>query len=60
VAVQGSGIKLGEDEDFIYPGVDAVGDGDINQAIFTTQGDCWLGAVFGQGVKPFTLPSAED
>lgn len=35
MAVEGSGVKLAEEEDLVVAGVEAVADGDIDESIFT-------------------------
>ena len=40
--------------------VDAIADGNIDQAIFGAEGDGWLGAKFGKRVKPLPGPSAQN
>jgi hypothetical protein len=40
--------------------VDTVADGDIDQAVFTSDGDCWFGAITSEWVQTGTAPAAHD
>jgi hypothetical protein len=44
MAVEGMGVELGQHIDPVNAGVDAVADGNIDQAIFSGDGYGWFGA----------------
>src|SRR5581483_5738457 len=58
--MQGNGIELGQDRNAIDPRVDAVADGNINQAVFSPDGHGGLGTHPRQRVKPRAAPAAHD
>lgn len=60
VAMQGSGVKLGEQVDTLEPGVDAVGDRDIDETVLRGERDGWLGPLFGQGKQACSLASTHN
>ena len=60
VPVQRGGVELGEQVDAPQAGVDAVGDGDIDQAILAGQRHRRLGALLGQREQARALPAAHD
>lgn len=51
VAVEGCRVELREDIDLADVAVDAVADGDVDQAVVGTEGDRRLGALLGEGVE---------
>ncbi len=53
VAVERERLVLGEDVDVAQVGVDAVGEGDVDDAVLAGEGDGRLGAIAGQGEEPF-------
>jgi hypothetical protein len=53
-------IELGEDSDSENIGVDAVTNGDINQAILPGNRDSGLGTQHGQRVKALTLTASQN
>src|ERR1700693_275879 len=59
VAVEAECFVLGEYEDAAQIGVDAVGKGDVDDAVEAAQGDRRLGAVTRQRPQAFTLASGE-
>ena len=60
VAVEGSGVELGEAVHLVDVGVDAVGHGDVDEAVVRAKGDRGLSASLGQGVKASARTTAED
>eukprot|EP00983_Pelagomonas_calceolata_P019571 616280-Pelagomonas_calceolata.AAC.3 len=60
VAVQGCGVELGEAVHLVDVGVEAVADGNVDQAVVCAQGHGWLGTLFGQGVQPGTRSTSQD
>ena len=54
------GVELGQKINATQAGIDAVGNGDIDQAIFAGKRNGGLGAFFGQGKQAGPLPSAHD
>ena len=53
MAVERERFVLGEDVDVAEIGVDAVGEGDVDDAVLAGEGDGRLGAVAGKGEEPF-------
>ena len=53
VAVEREGLVLGEDVDVAQVGVDAVGEGDVDDAVLAGEGNGRLGAIAGQGKESF-------
>ena len=53
-------IKLSQYVYFKYAGVDAVTDGNIHQAVFSTQWNGRLGPVLGQRIQTGTRATPED
>lgn len=60
VAVEGGGIELSEDEDAVEPRVYAIADGDINEAVFASEGYGWLATGLGEGVKAGAATATHD
>jgi hypothetical protein len=60
VSMEADGVELCEHVDAADIAVDAVGDGDINEAILATEGDSGFGAVFGKREEACAFTSAED
>src|SRR5215472_15553924 len=58
--VQGSRVKLGQEENPHDAGVDAVRDRDIDEAVFAAKRHGGLSAVFGQRKQACALTAAED
>ena len=54
VTVEGERLVLGEDVDVTKVGVDAVGKGDVDDAVLTGKGDGGLGSITSQWKKPLT------
>ena len=53
VAVERERLVLGEDVDVAQVGVDAVGEGDVDDAVLAGEGHGRLGAIAGEGEEPF-------
>ena len=53
-------VELRQNVDSLDLRVDAIADGDIDQAIFGAEGNGWLGAKFGKRVEPLSGPSAQN
>jgi len=60
VTMQRCGIKLSEEINAFEPGVQAIGNRNIDNPIFTREGNSRFGAVFGQRKEPGTGTAAED
>ncbi len=60
VTDQRMGLVLGEDVDAPQSGVDAVGQGKIDDAVFPAKRDRRFGAPFGQGLEPGALSSGKN
>ena len=60
MAVERGGIELGEQINALEIRVDAVGYGNVHQAVFAGQRHCRLGPLFGQGKEPRSRPAAHD
>ncbi len=60
VAVEAGRVELGEDEDPVEPGVEAVRDRDVDEPVLPGEGDGGLGAVTGEGEEPRPGASTED
>ncbi len=60
VAVEGERLVLGEDVDVTQVGVDAVGEGDVDDAVLAGKGNGRLGAIAGQREKPFAGTTGEQ
>ncbi len=54
VAVQRQGLVLGKDVDPPQVGVDAIGEGDVDDAVDAAKGDGRFGAVASQRIQPLT------
>ena len=52
VAVQADGLVLGQDEDLAEVAVDAVGEGEVDDAVDAAERDGGLGSIAGQGFEP--------
>lgn len=50
--VEAGRVELGQAVHFVDVGVDAVGDGDVNQAVVGAQGHSRLRPLLGQRVQP--------
>ena len=60
VAVERVGFVLSQHRDLVETGVDQVGQNEVDEAVGTTKGHGWLGAVFGQGEQALSFPAGED
>ena len=60
VAVERGGIELGQDVDAAEPGIDAVGNRDVDNPVFAGQRHGRFGAVLGQGEESAPLPATHD
>ncbi len=60
VAVEREGLVLGEDVDVAKVGVDAVGEGDVDDAVLAGEGDGRLCAIAGEGEEPFASATGEQ
>ena len=60
VAVQLQGTVLGQDAHSVDAGVDAVGQGKINDAVLSAEGDGGLRHVAGQGVEAAALSAGQQ
>jgi len=60
VAVQGGRVELGQAVHLVDVGVEAIADGNVDQAVVGTQWHGGLGALLGQGVEPGASPSSQD
>ena len=60
VAVQRDRVELGQDGDAVDAGVDAVAQGDVNQAVLAGNRHGGLGALLGERKQAFADPPAEN
>jgi len=60
VAVQRECLVLGENEDFAEAGVDAVGEGDVDDPVMPPEGDRRFGAIAGERKEPFASSSRKQ
>ena len=60
MAMKGDRVILGQDGDFIYTGVQAIADRDIDEPVFAADGHGRLGAGLGERIEPGTLSAAHD
>ena len=60
VLVQFQGLILGENSHRVNPGIDAIGQGKINDAVLTAKGNGRLGGVFRQNLQPAALASGQE
>jgi len=60
VAIERSGVVLGEYEYAMYVRVDAIRDGDINEAVFAAERHGRLGPLFGERIEPLPHTSAQN
>jgi len=60
VPVQGGGVELRKQVNLVVAGVDAVADGDVDEAVFATERDGGLATVFGERVEPAAAAAAHD
>ena len=60
VAVQRGGIELRQQINAAQAGVDAVGDGDVDEAVFARERHGRFGAVLGERKQARALPAAHD
>ena len=57
---QGLGLVLGQDDDLVDLGVDAVAQGEIHETVDPAEGDRRLGPVPGQGHEPLAPAPGHD
>ena len=60
VAIERERLVLGEDVDVAQVGVDAVGEGDVDDAVLAGERNGRLGAVAGEGEEPFAGATGEQ
>ena len=60
MAMQRGGVELGKQVNAAQIGIDAIGDGDVHQAIFAGERDRWFGALFGKREKASALSAAHN
>src|SRR4051812_35274497 len=60
MAIEAAGLVLGEDQDLAQAAVEAVGQGEIDDAIEAAEGDGGLGAVTGERLEPGAFPSGKN
>ena len=60
VAVERERLVLGEDVDVAKVGVDAVGEGDVDDAVLAGEGNRGLGAIAGEGKEPLARPARQQ
>lgn len=60
MAIERLAVELREHINFLNARVDAIADGDVNEAIAATQRDCRLGAGGGQGLQTRAGTAAKD
>ncbi len=58
VAIEGERLVLGEDVDLAQSGVDAVGEGYVDDAVDAAEGDSGFGAVAGERIKPLACTAS--
>jgi len=57
---QGLGFVLRQNNNFVYSGVDAVGQGQVNKQVNAPERDGRLGSAFGQRHQPFAFASSHN
>src|SRR5262249_18560212 len=60
VTIQREGFVLSKNVNTPQIGVDAVGKGDVNDAVDTAEGNGGLGAVAGEGIEPLSSSSSQQ
>ncbi len=60
VAVEGSGVELGQEINFTDLAIQTIADGNIHKPVFSGEGNCGFRPVFGEGKKTGALPPAHD
>ena len=58
--VKRGGVELGQQINPAQAGVDAVGNGNVHQPVFTGQGNRRFRSFLGQREQPLALPAAHD
>ena len=58
--VQGEALVLGEDVDLPQPAVDAVGEGEVDDAVGAAEGHRGLGPVAGERIQALALPPGQN
>jgi hypothetical protein len=53
------GFVLDKDRDFSKPGVEAIAECEVDDAIFPAKGNCRLGSMLGERVKTLALPARQ-
>ena len=60
VALEAAGLVLGQHEDLAEPGVEAVGEGEVDDPVHAAERHGRLAAVPGEGVEPLALAAGQD
>ena len=60
VAVEAAGLVLGQDEDLAQAAVDAVGQGEVDDAVQAAERDGRLGPVAGERLEPRAPAAGQD
>jgi hypothetical protein len=60
VVIKGLGFVLGQHDDLVNSGVDAVAQCKVDQPINAAEGNRRFGAVSGEGHEPLTSPASHD
>jgi hypothetical protein len=60
VVGEGLGFVLREEDDLVDPGVHAVAEGEVHEAIDPAERDSGLGAILGEGHEPLPSSSGHD
>jgi hypothetical protein len=60
VVGEGLGFVLRKEDDLVNPGVHAVAQGEVHEAVDPAKWDSGFGAVLGEGHEPFTPSSGHD
>ena len=60
MAVQAHRVELGDDEDPVQTGMNAVGYGDVDEPVLAGDGHGRLGPALRQGKEPRAAAAAED
>src|SRR5208283_2910972 len=58
--IQRKRLVLGEDIDAAHAGIDAIGKGNVDDAVDAAEGHGGFGAVASERIKPFAGPSGEQ
>ena len=60
VLVEGGGVKLGQEVDLVDAGIETVGNGDVDQAVFAAKRDGGLATEFGEGGEACPAAASHD